>query len=126
MRIGRFFYKIRGDRLATSFFRRVNIDPMKIFVFFAGDINVGSKSSLQIVQYLADSFVSVLAHDAEIVKDWAVLLDGLAYAVFKDFKGETKVESMLYEGLAGGVIDEVRVKVQFIGKGMEVARDVAR
>lgn len=118
MRIGRFFYKIRGDRLATSFFRRVNIDPMKIFVFFAGDINVGSKSSLQIVQYLADSFVSVLAHDAEIVKDWAVLLDGLAYAVFKDFKGETKVESMLYEGLAGGVIDEVRVKVQFIGKGM--------
>ena len=33
---------------------------------------------------------------------------------------------MLYEGLAGGVIDEVRVKVEFFGQGMEVARDVAR
>lgn len=93
------------------FFCRVNIDSMKIFVFFAGDINVGSKSSLHIVQYLADSFVSVLAHDAEVVEDRAVLLDGLADAVFQDFEADADIESMLHEGFAGRVIDEVCVKV---------------
>lgn len=67
--------------------------------------------SLQIVQYLADGFVSVLAHNAEVVEDGTVLLDGLADAVLQDFEADADVESMLYEGFAGGVIDEVRVKV---------------
>ena len=66
---------------------------------------------MQIVQYLADGFVSVLAHDAEVVEDGAVLLDGLANAVFQDFEADTDVESMLHEGLAGRIIDKVRVKV---------------
>lgn len=100
---------------------------MNIFVFFsAGDINVGSKSSLQIVQYLADGFIRVLAHDAQVIEDGAVLLDGLADAVLQYFETNTDVETMLHEGFAGRVIDEVRVKVEFFGKGMEVARDVAR
>lgn len=84
---------------------------MKIFVFFAGDINIGSKSSLQIVQYLANSIIRVLAHDAQVIEDRAVLLYGLADAVFQDFEADADVKSMLHEGFAGRVIDEVRVKV---------------
>lgn len=66
---------------------------------------------MQIVQYLADSFVSVLAHDAQVIEDGAVLLDGLANAVFQDFEADADVKSMLHEGFTGRVIDKVRVKV---------------
>lgn len=68
----------------------------------------------------------MLAHDAQVVEDGAVLLDRLTYAVFKNFKGDAKVEAMLYEGLSGGIIYEIRMKVEFFGQGMEVARDVTR
>ena len=66
---------------------------------------------MQIIQYLADSFVCVLAHDAEVVEDGAVLLYGLANAVFQDFEADADVKTMLYEGFAGRVIDEMCVKV---------------
>lgn len=53
----------------------------------------------------------MLAHDAQVVEDGAVLLDGLAYAVLQNFEADADVEAMLYEGFAGRVIDKVSVKV---------------
>jgi hypothetical protein len=55
----------------------------------------------QIVEYLPDSDICVLAHNLNIVEDGAIRFHGLPDAVFKRLEWYAQLEAMLHERLTG-------------------------